>query len=180
MKKYFSATLALAFTLEISGIAMADERRDPGEISQSPADNAQCDTGASSGAFALILSEARKYGLTLTIGHQYLDQLPDRLRAAVFGNVGSFVACRPGAADAPILAEQIGLGGPDGLLDLPNFTAWARLLKSGVPTSPLRLTLNDAPRPRRHAAHRLIATSRMRFGRPRAEVEARIRKFLGS
>src|SRR5438045_8286491 len=69
-------------------------------------------------SFALILSEARKYALTLTIAHQYLDQLPDRLRSAVFGNVGVVVACRTGATDAPILAEQIGLGGADALLDL--------------------------------------------------------------
>src|SRR5205807_1404313 len=45
-------------------------------------------------SFALILSEARKYALTLTVGHQYLDQLPDRLRSAVFGNAGSVIACR--------------------------------------------------------------------------------------
>jgi hypothetical protein len=131
-------------------------------------------------SFALILSEARKYGLTLTIGHQYLDQLPDALRAAVFGNVGSFITCRAGAADAPILAAQLGLGTPDALLDLPNFCAWARLLRGGVPTSPLRLDLFDAPPARRASVHRLISTSRLRFGRPRAEVEARIRKFLGA
>ena len=131
-------------------------------------------------SFALILSEARKYGLTLTIGHQYLDQLPDQLRAAVFGNAGSIVACRVGATDAPILAEQIGLGGADALLDLPNFAAWARLLRAGVPSSPIRLDLNDAPIARRPSPHRLIATSRTRFGRPRNEVEARIRKFLGA
>src|SRR5207245_1234827 len=83
-------------------------------------------------SFALILSEARKYGLTLTIAHQYLDQLPERLRAAVFGNVGSMLACRAGAQDASILTEQIGLGGADALLDLRNFTAWARLLREGV------------------------------------------------
>jgi hypothetical protein len=130
-------------------------------------------------SFALILSEARKYALTLTIGHQYLDQLPDKLRGAVFGNAGSIIACRPGAIDAPILAEQIGLGGSDALLDLPNFTAWARLLHAGAPTSPIRLDLYDAPRARRPDAHRLVSTSRMRFGRPRAEVEARISKFLG-
>jgi hypothetical protein len=130
-------------------------------------------------SFALILSEARKYALTLTIGHQYLDQLPDRLRDAVFGNAGSIVACRSGVIDAPILAEQIGLGGPGALLDLPNFAAWARLLRAGTPTSPIRLNLYDAPHPRRPDAHRLITTSRMRFGRPRAEVEARISKFLG-
>jgi hypothetical protein len=131
-------------------------------------------------SFALILSEARKYSLTLTIGHQYLAQFPDQLRAAVFGNAGSIIACRTGAADAPILAEQIGLGGPDALLDLPNFTAWARLLRNGAPTSPIRLDLHDAPRQRRQDAHRLIDTSRMRFGRPRAEVEARISRFLGA
>ena len=129
-------------------------------------------------SFALILSEARKYGLALTVAHQYLDQLPDELRAAVFGNVGSMIACRTGAPDAPILAEQIGLGGADALLDLPNFTAWARLLRGGVPSSPIRLDLFDAPRARRQDVHRLIETSRRRFGRPRAEVEERIRRFL--
>ena len=47
------------------------------------------------------------------------------------------LACRTGATDAPIIAEQIGLAGADGLLDLPNHAAWARLLAAGVPTSPL-------------------------------------------
>ena len=98
-------------------------------------------------SFALILSEARKYALTLTIGHQYLEQVPPSLRAAVFGNVGSILACRIGPADAPILAEQIGLGGAAALLDLPNFKAWARPLRSGVPTPPLPLQLFIVRRP---------------------------------
>lgn len=129
-------------------------------------------------SFSLILSEARKYGLTLTLAHQYLEQVPDRLRASVFGNAGSFLACRVGAVDAPIIAEQIGLGGRDAPLDLPNFSAWSRLLRNGVPSSPIRLDLHGTAAPRRPSPHRLIRTSRMRFGRPRAEVEARIRKFL--
>jgi hypothetical protein len=131
-------------------------------------------------SFALILSEARKYGLTLTVAHQYLDQVPERLRAAVFGNVGSIIACRTGAQDAPILAEQIGLGGNDALLDLRNFAAWARLLKNGVPTSPLRLDLSPAPTTRRSSPHRLVDASRNRFGRKRADVEERIRAFLAA
>jgi hypothetical protein len=131
-------------------------------------------------SFALILSEARKYGLILTVAHQYLDQVPERLRAAVFGNVGSMLACRTGVQDAPILAEQIGLGGDDALLDLANFAGWARLLRRGLPTSPIRLNLHDAPRSRRQNPHRLIGTSRMRFGRPRKEVEERIRRFLAA
>jgi hypothetical protein len=131
-------------------------------------------------SFALILSEARKYGLTLTVAHQFLDQLPDQLRAAVFGNVGSMLTCRTGASDAPIIVEQIGLGGADALLDLPNHTAWARLLIEGVPSSPLRLDLYQAPPPRRLDAERLIDISRNRFGRPRSEIEERIASFLAT
>jgi hypothetical protein len=129
-------------------------------------------------SFGLILSEARKYGLTLTVAHQFLEQLPDSLRAAIFGNVGSVLSCRAGASDAGILAEQIGLGGADALLDLPNFAAWARLLRDGVPASALRLELFSAPTTRRGSVHRLIDASRKRFGQPRREVEARIRAFL--
>lgn len=129
-------------------------------------------------SFGLILSEARKYGLTLTLAHQYLDQLPDRLRSAVFGNAGSLISFRAGAADASILAEQIGLGGPDALLDLANGEGWARLLHNGAPTSPIRVDFDGQPRPLRRDAHRLVETSGKRFGRPRAEVEQRIRKFL--
>jgi GTPase SAR1 family protein len=131
-------------------------------------------------SFSLILSEARKYGLTLTVAHQYLEQLPEQLRAAVFGNVGSMLSCRTGASDAPDIAEQIGLGGADALLDLPNHTAWAKLLTGGIPSSPLRLDLFDAPLPRRPNAHRLIELSRTRFGRPRAEIEGRISRFLAT
>ena len=131
-------------------------------------------------SFALILSEARKYGLTLTVAHQYLGQLPETLQVAAFGNVGSMLACRTGASDASIIAEQLGLGGADALLDLPNHAAWARLLAGGVPTSPLRLGLFDAPLPRRAAARRLVDLSRRRFGRPRADIEARIARFLAA
>ena len=130
-------------------------------------------------SFALILSEARKYGLTLTIGHQYLDQLPERLQAAVFGNVGSIISCRTGATDASILSEQIGLGGANALLDLQNFCAWTRLLKNGVPTSPIRLNLYDAPFSYRLDVPHLIELSQRRFSKPRAEVERRIERFLG-
>jgi hypothetical protein len=129
-------------------------------------------------SFALILSEARKYGLTLTVAHQYLNQLSDNLRAAVFGNVASLIALRSGTEDAAMLANQLGLQATDALLDLPNFQAWVRLLKAGVPSSAFRLYLSPAPTTRRSSAHRLIDASRHRFGNPRVEVEKRIRAFL--
>jgi hypothetical protein len=81
---------------------------------------------------------------------------------------------------APIVAEQLGLGGAHALLDLPNYAAWTRLLIGGVPSSPLRLSLYNAPPPRRPDASRLIGISRKRFGRPRAEVEERISRFLAA
>jgi type IV secretory pathway TraG/TraD family ATPase VirD4 len=129
-------------------------------------------------SFALILSEARKYALNLTIGHQYLEQLPDRLRAAVFGNVGSIIACRTGAADAPILSEQIGLGGPSALTGLQNFHAWGRLSIYGNPSSPLPIRLDPPPHSYRLDVDRLRSLSRRRFGRPRRLVEERIGRFL--
>ena len=131
-------------------------------------------------SFATILSESRKYALTLTIGHQYLEQLPEPLRAAVFGNVGSIVSLRAGAGDAPLLAEQLGLGNPDAILDLPNFTARARLIRNGRPTSPIYLELNDAPRPRHDNIDKVIKDNSMRFGRDRKEIEQLIERFLSS
>jgi type IV secretory pathway TraG/TraD family ATPase VirD4 len=58
-------------------------------------------------AFGLILAEARKYRLNLILAHQYLDQIPDNIRRAVFGNVGSLVVFRVGSADAQILEKEV-------------------------------------------------------------------------
>jgi len=57
-------------------------------------------------AFANILAEARKYGLSLFLAHQYIEQLDERVRAAIFGNVGTIIAFRVGAADAEYLAKE--------------------------------------------------------------------------
>src|SRR5204863_7115006 len=58
-------------------------------------------------SFADILSEARKYRLNLTLAHQYLEQVPEEILAAVFGNVGTAVVFQVGAKDAETLAEQL-------------------------------------------------------------------------
>src|SRR6202171_5838589 len=86
-------------------------------------------------SFALILSEARKYGLTLTLGHQYFGQLSDRLRQAVLGNAGSFIAFRVGAEDAGLVADHLGLANPAAVQDLSNFQAYGRFLVGNTPTS---------------------------------------------
>jgi hypothetical protein len=131
-------------------------------------------------SFAVILSEARKYALSLTLGHQYLEQLPPRLKHAVLGNTGSFVSFRVGVEDAPLLAFHLGIDNPDALTDLPNFTAWARTLIDGTPSSPRRIDLYSPPRALHDSTHRLAANSRIRFGRPRRQIEARINRFLAA
>ena len=57
-------------------------------------------------SFATILSEARKYGLNLTVANQYISQMTDTVRNAVFGNVGTVISFRVSADDAPILSKQ--------------------------------------------------------------------------
>lgn len=56
--------------------------------------------------FSLILSEARKYGLCLTLAHQYLGQLDEKLRDAIFGNVGTIITFKVGIEDAEILQKE--------------------------------------------------------------------------
>src|SRR6202022_4147388 len=83
-------------------------------------------------SFATILSEARKYRLSLTVANQYLAQMDESTLAAVFGNIGTLVSFQVGAQDAEILAQQFG-GDliPGDLLTLPAYHAYVRLLIAG-------------------------------------------------
>jgi len=94
-------------------------------------------------SFASVLSEARKFRLSLTVAHQYLAQLTDATAEAVWGNVGSVIAFQVGSDDAEMVARQIGkFTGqvlPEHLAGLPKYTAYARLLLNGLPTAPFSL-----------------------------------------
>jgi len=80
-------------------------------------------------SFASILSEARKYRLSLTIAHQYVGQLGEDIAKAIFGNVGSFIAFRVGETDASVLERQFGGGYTRSqFTGLGNFEICARLL----------------------------------------------------
>jgi type IV secretory pathway TraG/TraD family ATPase VirD4 len=84
-------------------------------------------------AFATILSESRKYRLSLVTANQFLGQVPEQLRFAIIGNVGTMVAFRVGAFDAPLLSRELGVG-EDNLINLPNFTARVKRINDGSPT----------------------------------------------
>ncbi len=84
-------------------------------------------------AFAVILSEARKYGLGLTMAHQYITQLPEELRDAIFGNAGTLISFRVGGADADVLVKEFEpVFTTNDLLNLEKFNIYIKLLVDGV------------------------------------------------
>ncbi len=131
-------------------------------------------------AFATILSEARKYKLNLTIANQYIAQMPETVRDAVFGNVGTVVSFQLGFDDAQLISSQFGeeVMPPD-LVSLNRYTAYTKLLIDGMPSktfSMLSLPPVDVdPDPSRR--EKIIKIARERFTQPREVVEDKIRRW---
>jgi hypothetical protein len=132
-------------------------------------------------ALVSILAEARKYGLSLVIAHQYLDQLPDSIRQSVFGNCGNLIAFRVGQRDARILEDEFGGEVKSGnLVSLSRFEFYARLLEHGKPPLPfLGRTLPPIQAVGAGERAAIIRHSRERYGRPRRDVEAKVTRMLG-
>ena len=126
-------------------------------------------------SIASILSEARKYKLSLTIAHQFIAQLEERIRDAVFGNVGSLAAFRVGSEDAQFLESQFSpVFAAHDLMNIPNYQAYVRLLANGTPTKPFSLATLPPPQPDLSQIEAMRQASVGRYARPRAEVEAEI------
>lgn len=128
-------------------------------------------------SIATILSEARKYRLTLHMAHQYISQLEDEIREAVFGNVGTLAALRVGAEDGEVLETQFG---PQfkkkDLVNMPNFNLALKMIINGQVADPFRI---HTPKPQE--GHPEIVSSikeysHSKYGRPREEVESKIKK----
>ena len=100
-----------------------------------------------------------------------------RLGRPVLGNAGSLITFRIGAEDAGVLAPELGIASPSALCDLPNYQAWARLIRDGNPTDPFLLATGYPEFCTGHAAA-VISRTRARYTRPRAQVEAGIDRFL--
>jgi len=91
-------------------------------------------------SIATILSEARKYKLSLTVAHQFIAQLSEDIRNAVFGNVGSVVAFRVGVADTEVLEKQFApVFSSTDLMRVDNYRAFVRLLVRGQPAKPFNI-----------------------------------------
>ncbi|MEI8061993.1 MAG: type IV secretory system conjugative DNA transfer family protein [bacterium] len=128
-------------------------------------------------SFADILSEARKYKLSLTIAHQYIEQMPDEVRAAVFGNVGTMITFRVGATDGEVLEKEFTpTFTQEDLVNLGKYQMYLKLMIDGVSSRPFSARgLPDAKKPEINYKDKIIATSREQFARPRAMVEEEIK-----
>lgn len=126
-------------------------------------------------AIASILSEARKYKLSLTMAHQFIAQLDQTIKDAVFGNVGSMAAFRIGSDDAHFLEPQFApVFEAKDLMNVPNYNAFIRMLADGIPAKPFSMATLPPIHSDQDQVARLIAESAARYGRPREEVEAEI------
>jgi len=128
-----------------------------------------------SDTFATALSEIRKSGVSLTLAHQFVQQVPKEIMSAVLGNTGTTISFRVGAEDAALLASHVGgLVGddlpPNILKELPNYHAVARVLRGGSPEA-VRLKTLPPPAPLHDRVEQLLRNARTRFGRDRALVE---------
>jgi hypothetical protein len=132
-------------------------------------------------SIGVILSEARKYRLNLTIAHQYIGQLVQKggdtsIRDAVFGNVGTLVAFRAGVEDAEILSKEFApVFNENDVMNVEQFTANIKMLIDNTSSRPFNMkTLLPEPIGDAELAVKLKELSRLKYGRDRRIVAAEI------
>ncbi len=136
-------------------------------------------------SFATILSEARKYRLCLTVGHQYIGQLVQerntKVRDAVFGNVGTMISFRVGATDSEFLEKEFAPNFTENdLVNLPKFTILLKLMINGVASDPFTASaLPPSHYDSTGNAEKVIRVSRERYANPIKEVEDKIMRWMG-
>ncbi len=131
-------------------------------------------------SFANILSEARKYRLNLIMAHQYMEQLTDPVKAAVFGNVGTMATFRVGATDAEELVKEFTpTFTEEDILNLPKFEMYLKLMIDGIASNPFSarglppLLESD----KTGNTEKVIKVSRERYAKPRQLIEEKINKW---
>lgn len=131
-------------------------------------------------SFANILSEARKYRLSLILAHQYVKQLDELVADAVFGNVGSIVAFRVGGPDSEELVKEFT---PtfieEDVVNLPKFQIILKLMIDGVASLPFSaITIPPIGSPT-GSRDKVIRVSRERYSKRIEEIEAKITRWSG-
>ncbi|MEK7555663.1 MAG: type IV secretory system conjugative DNA transfer family protein [Patescibacteria group bacterium] len=131
-------------------------------------------------SFADILSEARKYKLNLTIAHQYIEQMEEEVRSAVFGNVGTMIVFRVGSFDADIFEKEFApTFMAEDVVNLGFAQVYLKLMIDGVSSKPFSaMTLPPIALPPVSSRDKVIESSRRLYARPRTEVEKIIRERI--
>ncbi len=124
-------------------------------------------------SIATILSEARKYKLSLNVAHQFIAQLDEKIRDAVFGNVGSLGVFRVGADDAEYLEKQFAptFTAKD-IINIENRNAYLKILVDGKPVRPFNIETLPPPKGNPAIVDKIKELSYLKFGQDRSEVEA--------
>ena len=132
-------------------------------------------------SFVNILSEARKYRLALILAHQYIAQMDETVRDAVFGNIGTLISFRVGAEDAEYIEKEfVPEFTAQDIVNLAKYNVYLKLMIDGVAGRPFSAeTLIPFPGPEVSNKEKIINVSRERYGTPRKEVEEKIIKWLG-
>lgn len=129
-------------------------------------------------SFAVILSEARKYRLSLTVANQYIAQMEETVRDAVFGNVGTLISFRVGATDAAFLEKEFTpVFEQNDLINLDNMHIYITMLIDGVSSVPFSAMSLRSPEIKEDLTAAIQAVSRKKFGTPLSEVEEKIRRW---
>ena len=123
-------------------------------------------------SISTILAEARKYRLCLTIAHQFIGQLEERIKNAVFGNVGSMAAFRVGPDDADFLVKQFEpVFDENDLINLDNFHAYLKLMARGETSKPFNINTFSPSAGDSQVAESIKEYSRFKYGEAREDVE---------
>ncbi len=133
-------------------------------------------------SFASILSEARKYRLSLILANQFMTQLTDQIREAILGNIGTVISGRIGITDAEILVKKFSpTFDAEDLTKLPNFQTIASVMINNVPSAAFSMSLLPPlgqSNPQLRDAIKKLSSAK--YGRPRAEVDREIFARLGA
>lgn len=130
--------------------------------------------------FAVILSEARKYHLGLTVANQFIGQMDEEVKNAVFGNVGTIICFRVGVADANFIQREFQpFFNESDIINVERFHAYMKTLVNNEPVNPFSIDMTkDIEQLKRErneqVAKAIIQLSRLKYGRPRELVEAEI------
>ncbi len=130
-------------------------------------------------SFADILSEARKYKLNLHIAHQYVEQMPEEVRSAVFGNVGTLITFRVGSTDAELFEKEFApTFTQEDIVNLGLYQFYLRLMIDGVGSKPFSArSLPPLAVPEENNIVAVIDSSRSQFSRSRIEVEELVKQL---